>query len=637
MRRRLVCLGAEFGLLLLCAVGKLADLQVIHPARYLSAGSEQRLVSVHLQASRGSLLDRNGHDLAVSVPQSTVSADPKAVSDPAAEAARLAPILGHGATPAALEKKLRTPGTRFVYLARLVSDPVAAQVKVLSTAGKLDGVALTPEYKRFDPAGDLARSLLGTTDIDGKGISGLENQYNAQLEGTPGLLSYEDSSLGPIAGGQRKETPSKAGTDVVLSLDRDLQYETERLLAAQVQKTGSKGGIVIISDPSTGEILSMAHMVDDPKTGKVHASSNNAAVTTVFEPGSVNKVITVSAALEQGVANPATVLPIPEHLQLGGATFGEAEQLPSQLTVAGILTVSSNIGTIQLAQRIGAANVDEYLRKFGFGAKTAIGFPNESAGLLLPLKQWSGSSIGSIPIGQGISVTALQMLEAYNVIANNGEYVAPKLVTATVDAKGVQHDTAPSARRRVISASTARSVRGMLVDVVKSGTGQAAAVPGYLVAGKTGTARKPLTPHMPGNGYMDLNGAYHYASSFVGMVPANNPRLSIMVVMDEPDPAKSIYAADTAAPLFSQLARTALRMYHIPPSTGDDPSVGLPSLDPTVLQATKAETAVGPNAAAPTTVPTSTPGANGAAAPDTSTPGSTSAPSSTSAPGTSVP
>jgi cell division protein FtsI (penicillin-binding protein 3) len=229
------------------------------------------------------------------------------------------------------------------------------------------------------------------------------------------------------------------------------------------------------------------------------------------------------------------------------------------------------------------------------------------------------------------------MLEAYNVIANNGEYVAPRLVTATVDAKGVQHDTAPSSRRRVISASTARAVRGMLVDVVKSGTGQAAAVPGYLVAGKTGTARKPLTPHMPGNGYMDRNGAYHYASSFVGMVPANNPRLSIMVVMDEPDPAKSIYAADTAAPLFSQLARTALRMYHIPPSTGDDPSVGLPSLDPTVLQATKTETAVGPNAAAPTTAPTPTPGANGAAAPDTSTPGSTSAPSSTSAPDTSVP
>ena len=512
-----------------------------------------------------------------------------------AEAARLAVVLGHGATPADLEKKLRTPGRRFVYLARLVSDPVAAQVKALATSGKLDGVALTPEYKRFDPAGDLARSLLGSTDIDGNGISGLEHQYNAQLEGTPGLLSYEDSSLGPIAGGQRKETPSK-------------------------------GGIVIISDPSTGEILSMAHMVADPKTGQVHASSNNAAVTTVFEPGSVNKMITVSAALEKGVANPATVLPIPAHLQLGGATFGEAEQLPSQLSVAGILTVSSNIGTIQLAQRIGAANVDEYLRKFGFGAKTAIGFPNESAGLLLPLKQWSGSSIGSIPIGQGISVTALQMLEAYNVIANNGEYVAPRLVTATVDAKGVQHDTAPSARRRVISASTARAVRGMLVDVVKSGTGQAAAVPGYLVAGKTGTARKPLTPHMPGNGYMDLNGQYHYASSFVGMVPANNPRLSIMVVMDEPDPAKSIYAADTAAPLFSQLARTALRMYHIPPSTGDDPSAGLPSLDPTVLQATKTETAVGPNAAAPTTVPTSTPGANGAAAPDTSTPGSTAAP-----------
>jgi cell division protein FtsI (penicillin-binding protein 3) len=637
VRRRLACLLGVFGLLLLCAVGKLADLQVIHPARYLSAGSSQRLVSITLQASRGSLLDRNGHDLAVSVPQSTVVADPKAVSDPVAEAARLAPILGNGATVADLEKKLRTPGKRFVYLARLVSDPVAARVKALATAGRLDGVALTPEYKRFDPAGDLARSLLGTTDIDGNGISGLERQYNAELEGTPGELRYEDSSLGPIAGGQRKEIPSKAGADVVLSLDRDLQYETERLLAAQVQKTGSKGGIVVISDPSTGEILSMAHMVTDPKTGQVHSSLNNAAVTTMFEPGSVNKMITVSAALEKGVANPATVLPIPPHLQLGGATFGEAEQLPSQLSVAGILTVSSNIGTIQLAQRIGPSTIDEYLRKFGFGAKTAIGFPNETAGLLLPPSQWSGSSIGSIPIGQGISVTALQMLEAYNVIANNGEYVAPKLVTATVDAHGVQHDTAPSARHRVISASTARAVRGMLVDVVKAGTGQAAAVPGYLVGGKTGTARKPLTPHMPGNGYMDLNGAYHYASSFVGMVPANNPRLSIIVVMDEPDPSKSIFAADVAAPLFSQLARTALRMYHIPPSTGDDPSAGLPPLDPTVLQAANSETAVGPNAAAPSTVPSASPGANGATAPDRSTAGSTTVPSTTSAPSTTVP
>ena len=262
MRRRLVCLGAVFGLLLLCAVGKLADLQVIHPARYLSAGSEQRLVRVQLQASRGSLLDRNGHDLAVSVPQSTIVADPKAVSDPTAEAARLAVVLGHGAKPADLEKKLRTPGRRFVYLARLVSDPVAAQVKALATAGKLDGVALTPEYKRFDPAGDLARSLLGAADIDGKGISGLENQYNAQLEGTPGLLQLrgpEPAARSPAASARRRRrrpAPTWCCRSTATCSTRPSGCSRPRC-----SRPESKGGIAIVSDPSTGEILAMANVV----------------------------------------------------------------------------------------------------------------------------------------------------------------------------------------------------------------------------------------------------------------------------------------------------------------------------------------------------------------------------------------
>ena len=569
-------------MLLLVAVGKLTDLQVLSPNRYRSAGDQQRMVSVTLQAARGAILDRNGQDLAVSVPRSTVVADPTQVSDVAAEAARLAPILKMKTSE--LEPLLRRK-SRFVYLDRMVSDATAKQVTALTSARKLDGIDLISEYQRVNPGGTEARAVLGTTDIDGAGISGLEHQLNGTMLGKPGKVSYEQSSLGPIAGGRRDVVPSAAGADVVLSLDQHLQYTAEQLVAQQVAKTKSKGGIAIIAKPSTGEILAMVNMTADPKSGKVTSSSNNEAVTTVFEPGSVNKVITVSEALAEGKVDPATVLPHPAHLQLGGATFGEAEGMPSQLSVTDILTVSSNIGTIELAQKVGKTNLVAAQHRFGFGSKTALGFPNESAGLLLPPSQWSGSSIGSIPIGQGISVTALQMLQAYNTIANNGVYVPAKLVTATVDGAGRRHAVASTGEHRVVSREVATQVRGMLANVVKTGTGEKAAVPGYQVAGKTGTPRKPLDKHLPGNGYMDLNGHYHYMPTFVGMLPAGDPQLSIIVVLDDPNSSQTgYYASDTAAPLFGQLARAAVRQLHLPPSTAPDPTLGLPVVQPDVLK-----------------------------------------------------
>lgn len=336
----------------------------------------------------------------------------------------------------------------------------------------------------------------------------------------------------------------------------------------------------------------MVNMQADPKTGKVTPSTNNEAVTKVFEPGSVNKVITVAEALAEGKVTPSTVLPHPSVLRLGGADFSEAEWMPGQLNVTEILTVSSNIGTIELAQKIGAPQVDSALRRFGFGSETALHFPNESAGLLLPLDQWSGSSIGSIPIGQGISVTALQMLQAYNAIANDGVAVSPKLVTATIDAQGRRHATRSAPGRRVLSSEVATLMRGMLANVVQSGTGEKAAVPGYQVAGKTGTARKPLDEHLPGNGYQDLNGNYHYISTFVGMLPAGDPELSIIVVLDDPDPAKSYYASDTSAPLFGQLARAAVRQLHLPPSSAPDPTLGLPGVSRDLLANTATSTTV---------------------------------------------
>ncbi len=548
------------------AVGKLVDLQVVHPGRYNQWGIQQRLVSVTLPAGRGSLLDRNGQQMALSIPEHTVYVDPNEVTDPAGTARTLAPVLLKD--PGVLERALRQPG-RFVYLARQVDDATARRVTDL----RQKGIHTIDEAKRFTPAGSLARSLVGQTDIDGKGISGLEAQYDRALTGRPGKLTVErsgDEGKGQrdtIATGRQQLSAARPGEDLVLTIDRSMQYESERVLGEQVKATGAKGGVAIVSRPSTGEVLAMANVSVDPATGNPVPSSDNKAATTTFEPGSVNKVITVSAAVESGEVAPDTSLYVPDHLQLYDTNFGEAEARPAgPMTVSDILAQSSNIGTILLAQKLGKARIDDNLRRFGLGQLSALHFPNEAAGLLRPPDKWSGTDIGSIPIGQGLSVTPIQMLSAFNVIANDGRYVAPKLVAATVDQHGVQHATKTSDSHQVVSAKTAAAVQQMMVEVVRHGTGTKAAVPGYTVAGKTGTARKPLD-----NGkYQDASGAYHYVSTFAGFVPGKGSDLSIIVVLDEPQ--GSVFAADVAAPVFQKLASYALRQFHIPPAGSLDPS-----------------------------------------------------------------
>lgn len=577
-RHRYVGLGVVLCLMLTLTVGKLTDLQVLSPDRYRTTGVAQRTVKVPLPAARGAVLDRNGQDLAVSVPRSTVVADPTQVSNVPAEATLLAGVLDVDRSK--LEKLLRTR-SRFVYLQRLVSDEVAKRIEQLSDDGRLDGIDLITEYERVHPNGDTAGAVVGTTDIDGLGISGLEKQYDKTLDGVPGEVSYESSAMGPIAGGEKQLTAASPGDDLELTLDLPLQYAAEKIVAEEVRSSGSRSGIAVISRPRTGEILSMVNVVADPETDKVTPSTNNEAVTTVFEPGSVGKVFTVAAALAKGEVTPSTVLDHPPTLTLGQATFGEAESLPSRLSVTDILTVSSNIGTIEMARMLGPERVDRALRDFGFGRRTALDFPAESAGLMLPLVDWSGSSIGSIPIGQGISVTAVQMLSAYNTIANDGVSVAPKLVNATIDGRGVRHTTTNVKGRRVIPTRVARQLRGILANVVRTGTGTKAAVPGYQVAGKTGTARKPLAEHQPGDGYLGLDGRYHYVSTFVGMLPASDPELSIIVILD--DPSGSYYASDTAAPAFGKLATEAVRRLHLPPAAKADASEGLPAVSPELL------------------------------------------------------
>ncbi len=554
-QRRLVGVLVVFGLALGVVALRLVQLQLLAGDRYVAVGESQVTRTVALPADRGSIFDRNGNDLALSIPQRTIWADPRLVRDPAAAAAVLAPILSLDA--AGLEAKLAQPGKAFTYLARRVDDAVADKVEELG----LDGIFFLDEPERFNPSGGLARAVLGQVGVDNEGLAGLELQYDEQLAGTPGELVIEKDPDGrTIPAGQKQLEPAQRGDDLVLTIDRAMQFETERALADQIRAKGAKGGVAVVSRPATGEILAMANLTTDPKTGEVRASGNNMALTSVYEPGSVNKVITLAAALEEGLVQPDTKVTVPDHLQVSDHLFSDHDPHPTEdYSVTRILTESSNIGTIKLAQMLGEDHLDDYLRSFGFGSTTGIDFPNETAGIMQKRGKWWGTDIGSIPIGQGISVTAMQMLAAYNVLATDGTYVPPRLVLGTVDGAGVRHPVKPDETHRVVSPETAAKMRDMLVNVVAEGTGRRGGITGYTVAGKTGTARKP----QPNGGYHNEEGHYEYVATFTGFVPAQRPELSIIVVIDEP--SGDIYGGSVAAPVFADLAQYGLRLFRIPP------------------------------------------------------------------------
>jgi cell division protein FtsI (penicillin-binding protein 3) len=537
---------------------RLVQVQALGGEEYAAFGASQRFQDITLPADRGSIFDRNGHDLAVSLPQQTIWANPELIAHPLEVAAALAaPLALDPARTTALAERLAREDAEFVYVARRVDDEVAAAVEDL----ELPGIGFLEEPKRFAPAGDLARSVLGQVGVDDEGLSGLEKQYDDALTGEPGALVIEKDPNGrTIPGGEHERVPAQRGDDLVLTIDRSMQYETERALAAQILAKGAKGGTAIVSRPATGEILALANFTTDEETGGIVATGNNMGVTAVYEPGSVNKVITVAAAIEEGLVNPATELEVPDAMWVSDHEYTDHDPHPTEsYSVTRILSESSNIGTIKLAQMLGKDRLDSYLRRFGFGTRTALDFPNEAAGQLLHPEDYSGTSIGSIPIGQGISVTAMQMLEAYNVLANDGVYVPPTLVLETVDGDGTRHPVRTGEGRRVVSAATAAQMREMLVNVVTEGTGTRGGITGYSVAGKTGTARKPL----PEGGYQDAAGNYHYVANFVGFVPAEQPELSIIVVIDEP--AGDIYGGTVAAPVFADLAQYGLRLFRIPP------------------------------------------------------------------------
>jgi cell division protein FtsI (penicillin-binding protein 3) len=573
------------------AVGvRLVDLQAFGRDRYAKLGLDQRVRTVELAAERGSVFDRNGHDLAVSVPQQTVWANPRVVKDPAAYAAELAPIVG--VDEALLRDRLSQRDKGFVYLARKVDDATVLNVKALG----LPGVDLVPESKRFYPASGVAGSVLGFVGTDNDGLGGLEAQYDKRLAGKPGELSVELDPQGrELPDGTRRLVPSQRGGDLVLTIDQSIQYQAEQVLSEEVAKANAKGGMAIIMDVTTGDVLSMAS-VDGATDGQAArpspANQRNRPVVDVYEPGSTNKVITVAGALEDQIVTPDSQFPTPGQLTVGGTVYRDEATHPGSMPVRDIVRQSSNVGTIQIARQLTKERFDAYLRAFGFGAPTGLGFPGEGDGLVLPLSEYTETSMASMPIGSGLAVTAMQMLDVYTTLANGGATRPPRLVAATVGADGTRRDEPVPESRPVVSPMTAAVMRSMLKGVVESGTGTNAKIAGYDVAGKTGTARKPPYDKPP----------FRYVASFAGFAPVDSPRLSAIVVLDEPQ--GNYFGGQVAAPAFARIMEFALRAERVLPG------VVTPVLPP------------------PPAAPAAQPGtaANGAAASGASTPADTLTP-----------
>jgi cell division protein FtsI (penicillin-binding protein 3) len=573
-------------------VVQLVRVQAFSHRHYASLSASELTQTVAVPAVRGGVFDRNGEVLAESVTKQTVVADPMLITHPAATAAALSPVLG---VPADQLRAELTTRSGFVYLAHRVPDAVATRVSSLG----LVGINLVPESQRIQPDGQLASPVVGSVKWDGSGSGGLEYQYDKLLAGTAGsknLLRAPDGVTLPGSG--NTTVAARSGTGIELTIDQSIQYIAEQALGAEIAASHAYSGTAVVMDVKTGDVLAMADLqatsgtpttgaaaggsavtvadttqARSPAAGPASASGptlvaggdtlpagveeapSNTAVTQVYEPGSVFKLVTFSAALASGVTSPNQVVEVPGSLAMGTYTFHDAEQHgPEQLTASAILAQSSNLGTIEVAQALGKNRLLAQIGNLGFGKPTGLGFPGESQGLVPGPAAWTGTSIGSTPIGQDDAVTAQQILDAYNSVANGGVFVAPRLVRATVTADGAVHTAKASPAHRVIAPATDSQLVSMLEGVVSSGTGTSAAIDGYTVAGKTGTAQIPDPSHL---GY--IPGAY--VGSFAGFAPAENPVLSAAVVLDHPTP---IYGGAVAAPVFSTIMAYALHHYGIP-------------------------------------------------------------------------
>jgi cell division protein FtsI/penicillin-binding protein 2 len=527
------------------ALGRAAYVQVVEGSRYERMATRQHRETIEIPAGRGTIYDRTGEPLAIGEQATTVYADPRNVVAPMKAAVKAGNALG--LDPDELYPALRDRTKQFVYVERK-ADPIKA--KELEQLG-VAGFGFYAEERRAYPQGRVAAHVLGYAGTDNKGLDGLEASLDRTLVGKPGyeIVVRDPAGRAIDVVTSRRE---RAGRNVVLTLDHQLQASAEQILSNAVTRWRARGATAIVMDPRSGAILAMANAptFDANAFSSAPAEARrNRAVTDLYEPGSTFKIVTIAAALEDNVVAPDTSFRLAPTIQVADRVIREAHTRGTEtMTVRQILAESSNVGTITIAQRLGGPQLASWVDRFGFGKRTGVDFPGESPGMVLPYQDWSGSTIGTVPIGQGIAVTPLQMVGAYAAIGNGG-VMPPAHLIAKVGGKKVRHGEG----RRVVSRHTADRMTAMFRDVVVEGTGTEAAIPGYTVAGKTGTANKAE------------NGRYvsKYVASFVGLVPARKPRLAILVMVDEP--RGQIWGGVVAAPIFRDIARFALQYLEVPP------------------------------------------------------------------------
>ena len=541
--RLLLCL---FALVFAGTLGRAIWLQGVQASTLERIAARQQEQTTEIPAGRGTIYDRTGEPLAIGEQATTVYADPRLVKNPRRVALAAEQALGVDAET--LYPLLADRTRHFVYVKRKADPAKAAELEKL----KLTGLGYYAEEQRYYPQRGVAAHVLGFAGVDNDGLEGLERSLDKQLIGKPGSQTTVTDPAGRVID-VISTKPEQAGHDVFLTIDHGIQANAESVLRETVKRWGAKAGNAIVLDPRTGAVLAMAVApgYDANRFSSAPADRRrNRSVTDVYEPGSTFKVVTVAAALSEKIVTPSTQFTLASSIRVADRIIHEHEpRATERMTVAQILSRSSNIGTITLALELGQSRLQNWIDRFGFGKPTGVDAPGESPGLLPGY--WSGSTIGNVPIGQGIGVTPIQMASAYAAIANGGVWREPYLVERV----GTDwHHRHPG--RRVISKTVSAQMMAMLRDVVSAegGTGALAAVPGYTVAGKTGTAAKPE----PG-GYSDTR----YVASFVGVVPAKNPRLVVLVSIDEPHGA--IWGGVVAAPAFSEIARNSLVELEIAP------------------------------------------------------------------------
>jgi cell division protein FtsI/penicillin-binding protein 2 len=546
--RRIRLLLAFFAVVFAVTLGRAVWLQGVRAASLGKMAERQHHESIVIPAGRGTIFDAAGVQLAIGESTTTIYADPRQLTQPRAISQAAQRYLGVDAN--ALYPQLLNHRTGFVYVKRFADQKSADAFLKKSYVG----VGSYPEERRTYPQRSVAAPVIGFAGTDNKGLGGLEVEYDKKLAGRTGKQTIVRDPFGRAID-VVSATPERQGRDVFTTIDHSIQANAEGVLRATIRQWRARAATAVVLDPRSGAVLAMAQApgYDANKASSMPlALQRNRAVTDTYEPGSTFKLVTIAGALSTGIVTAGTKFTLPYSIHVADRIIHDAEPRGTEtLSVAQILSHSSNVGAITIAEKLGSARVAEWIDRFGFGKQTGIDFPGESPGQVLPLDQWSGSTIGNVPIGQGIAVTPVQMASVYAAIANDGVWMQPHLVDK-IGGRTV-HDFK---RRRIVSEAVNTTLKQMLTNVVDEhgATGNAAQIPGYTVAGKTGTAEKP-GPH----GYT----TGQYVASFVGFVPVKHPRLAILVMVD--DPTRAIFGGVVAAPAFAEIAKFDLQYLNVPP------------------------------------------------------------------------